>query len=245
MKSQKIIILLVIVGVIAGIGLFVIQSNKSLSKISTKTTIEECRNTWFGSSKMSTPIEKQKDCALLEIGQAEPIKLTATNIGKVTISQIEVFANNDPLESPELNKNYISSPLEVTFGDCMVNAESESNASVSGCLLDAEESLQRIIRSLVKVAIERDQKYASTIDDTTPQLYIDSRKEYWQNWYYESVKKDSIKYFECEIEITNATFGGSSYYQTQPACYIRKNAQQILWMLKQLEVEPYEFDLES
>jgi len=238
MKSQKIITALIIIGVIAGIGLFVIQSNKNLSKISAKTTIEECWDTRFGSSNMFTPIEKQKDCALLEIGQAEPIKLTETNIGKVPISQIEVFANNDPLESPKLNKNYISSPLEVTFGDCMVNSESESNASVSGCLLDAEESLQRIIRSLVKVAIERDQKYASTIYDTDPQLYIDSRREYWQNWYYESVKENSLKYFECEIEITNDTFGGSSYYQTQPACYIRKNAQQILWMLQQLEVKP-------
>lgn len=230
MKNKKII---TIVCLVIFIVIFTVVFNQNKKTPQTTTKIEDCWNTGFGWSKMYTPTEKQKDCADITLTNAEPIKITKTSVGDISLSDVKNFANNNLDISIKLNKDFISPPLKTTLGDCI--SSNDSNAGQYGCLLDTEEALQRTIRSLVLAITEQDIKNAPKIDDTDPTLYIQTRKEYWQNWYYESIKSGSIKETECNIESTNDAFGGSGNTEMMGGCYIRKDAQEILWLLEQLD----------
>lgn len=159
------------------------------------TTIQDCWNTGFGWSKMYTPREKQIDCALITLKNAERVEIALKDIETLTQGNLEDSGA------------YKSSPMTTTLKECLDNAL--DNATASGCLYDVEESLQRQIRSIILEKIEKEP----------------TKRDYWQNWYVNSIKKK-----KCNLDTSNT---GSSENQVISMCYIRHNANEILWLLNQ------------
>jgi hypothetical protein len=208
-------------------GVYLIIQPKEIPQV-TEVKIEECLDTKFGLSMMQTPFEKQKTCALLTLENAKPIEITKTTIGDNQLSDIEAFAKGDF----ESSGNYQSDPLKTTLKQCFDSAT--CNAATSACLNDVEESLQRKIRSLVLLQIEQEKQMSYIAHDVNPDLFTEELKEDWQNWYVSTTNENSNKAKECEIEVTKG-FGGSGWYEAMPMCYIKYDANEILWLLKQKE----------
>lgn len=201
------------------------QPTISLDKNPSSFTIKDCEETNFARSLTDTPLENQKTCALLMLENAEPIVITDTKIGDTSLSIIKALAEGD------LDRAGNYKPTTETLNACLEEAGQSSNAAVSGCLYDVEESLQRKIRSMVLLQIQEEEKMLRSPDDASSAFIGDSSKEYWRNWYVSTTNKNSTKAAECDIEGTKS--GGSGWYQLMPACYIQQDANEILWLLRQ------------
>lgn len=199
--------------------------NKDVT-INTAVNIDKCLETRFGSSMMYTEPEKQKECALLTLANAKPIEITDTRIGDTSLSIIKSLATGD-LDGAGA---YKSDPLGSTLKQCL--DEADSNAATSGCLFDVEDSLQSKIRSMVLLQIEQEKQVAYKAYDSNPDLFKEELEKHWQDWYVSTTDENSIKAKECEIEGTKF-FASSMWYQGIASCYIQKNADEIIWLLKQ------------
>ncbi|OJI08829.1 MAG: hypothetical protein COV08_02910 [Candidatus Vogelbacteria bacterium CG10_big_fil_rev_8_21_14_0_10_49_38] len=227
-KAKLTVIILTILLLTAISYIFYYPNNQKLAQ-SEEVTIEECQDTHFGlSAIMSTPIEKQKACAVVTLENAEPIEITNIKIGDTPLSVIEAFADGDF----DGAGSYKSPPLNNSLKQCLDETDG-SNAGMSGCLYDVEESLQRKIRSMVLSQIEQEKRMSYIAYASNPKLFSNTLKEYWKDWYISTTYSEySTKIKECDIEVSKY-FGGSYWYQAMPMCYIKYNANQILWLLNQ------------
>lgn len=189
-------------------------------------TTEECFNTRFGLSTMRTPLDKQKACAIVTLEDAKAMDVTDIKNGEISLSIIESFANNalDNSETYGFDSSYV--PLK----QCLDNAE--NNAAFGGCYESVEASLQNIIRSVVQSNIIQEEEISYIANDTSPELFAETLREYWTNWYISSTSGESLKARECDIEGTTS-FGGSATFTVVSMCYIKHDAIEIISLLKQ------------
>ena len=214
-----------------------INEAKSTQATTGATKIEDCQNTGFAWSKMYTPKEQQRACALLTLAAATPVKISTGRVGDIPISMLQALAKGDF----DAASDYRSPPLKSPLGECL--SEANSNAAYTGCFLDVEESLQRTTRSLVVMQIVKEKEMSYIAHDTNPEGFSDDLKGYWQEWYARNTSGKGEKAIKCQIDATKA-FGTSGWYDSMSECYVRYAAADVLWLLDQRESrEKYFTDL--
>ncbi|MDB5224990.1 MAG: hypothetical protein JWO43_612 [Candidatus Adlerbacteria bacterium] len=242
MKFKTYLACLCVFGILAALGFFlankpVAPSMVKNTEIIATTSQQDCWNGHLASSNSyGLSISQQRDCALLALASADPnsVKVTATKVGDVPLATIKKMATEYGYVRDTAG-DYKSTPLTTTLKEC-VDSE-QSNAGQYSCLLDTEESLQIIIRSLVVGLIQSEKEVARIQYDSNPEYYADTAKQYWEDWYVASIQTDNQKTAACNIAGLDA-FGGSIEPQVVSNCFIQHNAADILWLIdqkKQLE----------
>ena len=192
---------------------------------STITTIQECWDSNFGISSQYTPPEKQRDCALLTLADAQSIKIDNKNIGD----------------------NYTLSDIKSLATDGSAKASSQTQSESYKCWNDAghigawrdcdyldEKLLQDVIRSLVKMNIDKEQTVSGLEYEDDPGLYTEYMKKEWQDWYISVTGDTSEKNTRCTIETDRTDFGGSISLLDKSSCFTKQNAIEILWLLDKI-----------
>lgn len=215
------------------VGLFVLHrpptnsATESISKAtSTSTTIQDCWDTNFGTSNMYTPEEKQKDCAVLTLETAKAIKIDKQKVGDYyTLSDIKALAADSTTTS--------NSPADLQSDKCW--KEANSNAAMDGCSYTGEKSLQDVIRSLVRMNIDKEKVVSGMTYDTDPAFYADQMKTEWQDWYVSVTSDTSTVNAQCTLETDRDVFGGSITPLYKSGCFIKQDALEILWLIDKLK----------
>jgi hypothetical protein len=229
--NKWIIIILIVVGAIV-VSCYILNDQSSgpvtgaiSNAISTSTTIQECLDTDFGTSNMYTATEKQRNCALLTLATAKSIEIDKQQIGDFyTLSDIKALATDSTTTS--------NSPADLESDKCWKNAG--SNAAMDGCAYSGEKSLQDVIRSLVKMNIDKEKVVSGMTYDTDPAFYADQMKTEWQDWYVSITSDTSTVNAQCTLETDRDVFGGSITPLYKSGCFIKQDAIEILWLVDKL-----------
>jgi len=187
--------------------------------------VQDCLDTNFGTSNMYTAKDQQRNCALLTLASAKSIKIDKQKVGNYyTLSDIRALATDGTTTS--------NSPADLASDRCWKDAD--SNAAMIGCAYSGEKSLQDMIRSLVKMNIDKEKTVSSTTYDTDPAFYADQMKTEWQDWYVSVTSDASAINAQCTLETDRDVFGGSITPLYKSGCFIKQDAIEILWLLGKL-----------
>ena len=179
------------------------------------TTIAGTLVGWIVSSQEMTS-EEQDFCTLKRFEKARPLNITSNMIGDIPISLVKLYADGRGIAYDDKYKT-----------DSVICIEkSESTIGGFNCIAELEGNLQKHIRGIIKTILKKLPNGHWMNDDT----------EALKNWYLSVTGSDSSKARSCVIE-TRDSWGGTINSEDMAGCFVKYEAQQILWLLDNFKEE--------